>query len=220
MSSSLLKFLLHWGQPIAGCVTLVALVCLVLIWRRRSTHAMGCGSFLVAALSAVAIVASAGGLALVRGAMSSDQGKTLLMLEQQLGSAAPPLTFKEVPGGREHALSEHAGKVVLINLWATWCQPCVEEMKHLDRLQAAYPKELVVLALSDEEAAKIEGHLADKRWSFTCGRVEEVAKAPEVIRSMEKLRPVTLVVDRSGVIRDWLTAASYEDFEAAVRKYF
>jgi thiol-disulfide isomerase/thioredoxin len=41
------------------------------------------------------------------------------------------------PEGEPHPLSNHAGKVVLLNLWATWCVPCRAEMPALDRLQAA-----------------------------------------------------------------------------------
>ena len=38
--------------------------------------------------------------------------------------------------GAEHALSDHAGKVLLVNFWATWCAPCREEMPALDALSA------------------------------------------------------------------------------------
>lgn len=51
--------------------------------------------------------------------------------------------------GRKISLADFGGKIVLLNLWATWCPPCVREMPALDRLQAKFPKsEFVVLPLS------------------------------------------------------------------------
>ncbi|WP_245759155.1 TlpA family protein disulfide reductase [Tranquillimonas alkanivorans] len=49
--------------------------------------------------------------------------------------AASDATFTDPEGG-EHALSDYAGKHVLLNFWATWCAPCREEMPALDALQA------------------------------------------------------------------------------------
>ncbi len=48
----------------------------------------------------------------------------------------PPLAFSD-QDGRALSLDSFRGKVVLLNLWATWCAPCVREMPALDRLQAA-----------------------------------------------------------------------------------
>lgn len=48
----------------------------------------------------------------------------------------PSLAF-QTPDGKATSLRAFAGKVVLVNLWATWCPPCVHEMPALDRLQAA-----------------------------------------------------------------------------------
>ncbi|WWT17043.1 TlpA disulfide reductase family protein [Pararoseomonas sp. SCSIO 73927] len=55
------------------------------------------------------------------------------------------------PEGKERDLSHFAGKGVVLNLWATWCAPCVEEMPALDRLSALLAKEsiLVIPASSD-----------------------------------------------------------------------
>jgi thiol-disulfide isomerase/thioredoxin len=49
--------------------------------------------------------------------------------------AIPPLEFED-DAGRAHTLADFKGKLVLLNLWATWCGPCREEMPALDRLQA------------------------------------------------------------------------------------
>ena len=54
-------------------------------------------------------------------------------------------------------LSDLKGKGVLINFWATWCAPCVNEMPALDRLQAAFAKDrLVVLPLSLDGASRVK----------------------------------------------------------------
>ncbi len=49
--------------------------------------------------------------------------------------------------GSEFTLSAHRGKVVVVNLWATWCTPCVKELPNFDRLQSEHPADAVVLAL-------------------------------------------------------------------------
>jgi len=61
---------------------------------------------------------------------------------------APLEVFQDLTGGRVH-LADFAGKVVLLNFWATWCAPCVREMPSLDRLQAKLGAEgLAVVAVS------------------------------------------------------------------------
>src|SRR5579883_2606342 len=60
---------------------------------------------------------------------------------------APPLAFAE-RGGETRALADFRGHWLLVNLWATWCAPCVREMPSLDRLQAKLGDRLRVLAIS------------------------------------------------------------------------
>lgn len=64
----------------------------------------------------------------------------------------PPLAF-ETMDGQPASLDAFKGKVVVLNLWATWCVPCREEMPALDRLQAHFAdRPFVVLALSVDRA--------------------------------------------------------------------
>lgn len=59
----------------------------------------------------------------------------------------PPIVIADATGVR-HDLSDMAGRVVLLNFWATWCAPCLLELPDLDRLQAHFAGDgLVVLAL-------------------------------------------------------------------------
>ncbi|QDZ29615.1 TlpA disulfide reductase family protein [Noviherbaspirillum sp. UKPF54] len=64
--------------------------------------------------------------------------------------------------GQQHSLAGHAGKWVLVNLWATWCAPCLSEMPELEALSKAR-KELVVLGLAvDGQSAQRVAQFAGK----------------------------------------------------------
>ena len=66
------------------------------------------------------------------------------------GTAAPDFTFAG-PDGQDATLQDFAGKPLLVNLWATWCAPCVAEMPTLDAVAAAYRKAgLTVLTISQD----------------------------------------------------------------------
>lgn len=63
-------------------------------------------------------------------------------------AALPSFIFKD-GAGKELRLEAFKGRPVLLNIWATWCTPCVAEMPTLDRLQAIFGKDqLVVMALA------------------------------------------------------------------------
>ena len=68
------------------------------------------------------------------------------MVAQKAPKSAPAVSFTDASGAR-HALSAYKGKYVLLNMWATWCVPCVAELPALTKLQAAAPN-LTVLAVN------------------------------------------------------------------------
>ena len=68
------------------------------------------------------------------------------------GMAAPDVLFQD-PVGEPASIPQFAGKPVLLNLWATWCGPCVVEMPTLDAL-AVREKNLVVLAVSQDRSGE------------------------------------------------------------------
>jgi thiol-disulfide isomerase/thioredoxin len=64
-------------------------------------------------------------------------------------SAAPSVTLTDVAGSAIE-LSDFHGKLVVLNLWATWCEPCLREMPSLDRLQSHFGERIAVLAVSED----------------------------------------------------------------------
>jgi len=65
------------------------------------------------------------------------------------GTSAPAVTFED-PYGRPARIGDFRGRPVLVNLWATWCGPCVVEMPSLDALAVREGEALQVLALSED----------------------------------------------------------------------
>lgn len=77
------------------------------------------------------------------------------------GEAAPTLAF-QAPDGKPTTLAAFKGKPLLLNLWATWCAPCVREMPALDRLAQREGDRLQVVTVSQdlEGAAKVTPYFA------------------------------------------------------------
>lgn len=83
------------------------------------------------------------------------------------GKAAPPLTLKSADG-KQVSLASFRGKPVLIDLWATWCAPCVESLPRLARLyQQTRKTNLVMIAIDrDEDAKNAIDFLAKKNYTW------------------------------------------------------
>jgi peroxiredoxin len=69
--------------------------------------------------------------------------------------------------GKQWNLRALAGKVVLVNFWATWCPPCRKELPDLEALYQRFrSRGLVILAVSDEDAAKVRPFVAEHKLSY------------------------------------------------------
>ena len=84
------------------------------------------------------------------------------------GPVAPNFTLKDL-NGRPVSLSDHKGKVVLVNIWATWCPPCVAETPSIDKLYKMMKDEnFDLMAISIDEGGKkaVESFMKKKNLSF------------------------------------------------------
>jgi thiol-disulfide isomerase/thioredoxin len=110
----------------------------------------------------------------------------------------PDLQFQD-GRGNPLALSDFRGRAVLLNVWATWCTPCREEMPTLDRLQQKLGgPAFEVLALSIDNG----GVAAVRRFFEEVGVRSLSVYVDPSMRATEKLRivgvPTTLLIDREG----------------------
>ena len=142
-------------------------------------------------LSGIALAAAAA-LVLVFASPSYRQGEPSIA-----GSSAPEFEF--TLNGKPARLSDLRGRVVVLNFWATWCPPCVEEMASLNKLhQQIAPQGAMVLGISvDDDAAAYEKFLRDHQIVFPTYRDPSKQIAERYGSSMY---PETYIIGRDGRI--------------------
>ena len=80
----------------------------------------------------------------------ASQGPVKGVDRSHKGKVAPAALFND-PDGAPMGLGNFTGKPTLVNLWATWCAPCVKELPTLDRLAATHNGDLNVVAVSQDD---------------------------------------------------------------------
>ena len=148
---------------------------------------------------------SSGCLLLLVGALVGVAGVAAAAQEVPLvawtGGPTPPLALRDLDG-RPHDLTDYRGKVVVVNFWATWCQPCREELPSLERLRDAMRgRRFEVLTVNVAEGEpRVKGFLAEVplRLPVLLDRNGDAQRAWRV-RGL----PATFLLDPQGAIRYW-----------------
>lgn len=128
-----------------------------------------------------------------------------------VGSKAPSFTAKDIHSGATRRLADYKGQVVLLNVWATWCEPCKVEMPSMEELYKAYgPKGVHIVAVSIDDVAPEDSIRAYAR---ALGLTFEILHDPShaIERTYQTTGyPESFVIDRSGIIRKkWISAADW-----------
>lgn len=144
------------------------------------------------------------------GAGSAAPARAGVVDRSHAGAPAPAVSFT-APDGRRATLADFRGRPVLVNLWATWCAPCVKEMPTLDAAARALAGRVPVIAVSqDMKPAKAKAFLAERRFGALKPYLD-----PELGLSLalEANLPTTILYDREGREqwrvtgdRDWSSA--------------
>jgi thiol-disulfide isomerase/thioredoxin len=111
--------------------------------------------------------------------------------------AAPSISFVDRDGNTV-SLSDFAGKLVVLNLWATWCAPCLREMPSLDRMQDRLGEDVAVLALSEDRGgSKIVEPFIEKLGLKSLKFYLDPKSGAEQALKVQGL-PTSFVIDRKG----------------------
>ena len=127
----------------------------------------------------------------------------------------PALSFVDADG-KARSLDDFKGKVVLLNLWATWCGPCVEEMPALDRLQARLGDDgftVLALAMDKQGRSLVEPFLAKLGVKTLAMYLDTSGNATRALKA--RGLPTTFLIDREGREIGRLEGAAAWDSDAA-----
>ena len=140
-------------------------------------------------------------------------------LKPKEGYLAPKFTLRNLRGNLE-GLDDHAGKVIVVNFWATWCVPCVKEMPSFETLYRRFRSQgLTVLAVSldKDRSAKVQEFVDKYKLSFpvlldTEGVAEKLYPSFTI--------PFTYVLDKQGRVaaridgaKDWESPETFKAIE-------
>ena len=140
-------------------------------------------------------------------------------------SPMPTILSWQNPEGQKETISNYRGKVVLLNLWATWCGPCVYELPQLNDLQKRYKSAgLEVITLStDDTPEKIKEFF--KRYEID--QLKAYTSSNKMIPQSLNVQslPATFLINKDGIIiaakegiADWMGSAVQGQVEAELRR--
>ncbi|MGE5088544.1 MAG: TlpA family protein disulfide reductase [Candidatus Levyibacteriota bacterium] len=189
-------------------------------WSRGFAAAALLGAMVLGMPAATAQSASAGASAAAR-PRALDQDPFAAMT-QTAPRAVPDLTFVDGKGAPRR-LAQFRGKLVLLNVWATWCPPCRHEMPTLERLQATLGGpdfEVVALSIDRGGRAAVESFFDE----IDAKALKVYVDSTTAVRNELALTafPTTLLIDRQGrEIGRYTGGANWDSPEvvATLRKY-
>ena len=132
-----------------------------------------------------------------------------------IGSPAPTTVLRDL-SGHEFQLTKFRGKPLVVNFWATWCPPCIEEMPMLDR--AHRQGDISVVAIASDDASDVRAFTAANKLKLTvvleadAGGINRLLDVPATI-------PYSVFFDREGKVSAVKHGAmSQAEFDAEIAK--
>jgi cytochrome c biogenesis protein CcmG/thiol:disulfide interchange protein DsbE len=115
---------------------------------------------------------------------------------EQIGKVAPQFVVKD--SDRTVDLSKLRGKVVVLNFWASWCAPCLEELPSLEALQRTLPQVTVLAVSTDEDTTAYKNFLLQHHVNLLT--VQDAAQTSNPLYGTYRY-PETYIIDKNGMIR-------------------
>jgi len=124
----------------------------------------------------------------------------LLTVPVQVNFHAPELTLTDL-NGETTSLTDYRGQVILVNLWATWCPPCKEEMPTLQSFHNKYEDDgFAVIAINDgDPTPDVVQFVMDYKLTFPVWLDPTYIATEEAFKTLNL--PSSFVIDRNGTVR-------------------
>ena len=137
-------------------------------------------------------------------------------VQNNIGQQIYDFDFIDVRKDSIYNISDFEGKIIILNFWGTYCGPCIEEFPDLKEIESDYSDKVWVIALSDENKERIM-------------KFVQKIKSPTIVGSftsekwieLESFRPLTIIIDKNGIIREYMFGKKdYNFFKSVIEKYF
>jgi peroxiredoxin len=137
---------------------------------------------------------------------------------------APDFTFPDL-NGRNISLSDHKGQVVLLNIWATWCGPCVYEMPSMEKLYNEFKgQNFEILAVSIDTGGRDIVAPFMKKLKLTFPALLDPKGTIKTLYGVTRI-PESYIIDKQGILigkviggRDWAAPGIFQFFQTLIQK--
>jgi len=149
---------------------------------------------------------------------TTDLAKKAAGAKRRLESVGKPMSLQgKLVDGRSFDVSAYRGKIVLVHYWATWCEPCKQDMALIATVLNRYPKEFVPVGVNlDTEVASAKSYITSKKLAWP-QLYDEGGLESRIANEMGILSlPTMLLIDRNGKVINRNIHAS--EIEAELKK--
>ena len=138
----------------------------------------------------------------------------LMPSEKNTSSAAPLFTsIIQDPEGKPQSLKQFENKIIVLNFWATWCEPCREEMPELSNFYTENKsKNVVVVGIAIDEAKSVRSYLAKTKVIYPILVDEDKGVIlSKNLGNNEGILPYTVIINSNGIIEKAILGRIHKD---------
>jgi thiol-disulfide isomerase/thioredoxin len=122
---------------------------------------------------------------------------------QYQGKDIKQVGFNNLVSHLQDDLANYKGKLVILNIWATWCGPCRKELPDLNKIQTDFKSnDVMVIALSDENESTVETYMKQIPVQLIYGTYH-----PHPLLDSLGTRPISILIDKQGNVQNVVAGA-------------